>query len=300
MQHDSIHDRDEAFAAFQVEANKIFSTHKSFDPDTKLCLFGVPADNHLRFGQRVPLEQIPRSVAGFGFYMSDQNLDLVRALVRTKIPQQLKTLLVGGTTFGYSLDLSAYQTESTGEYRNLIRELSQVEYPQLESLGLGVYELYCNDGTIFYPIGDVTRILQNVPVVQELWLCGHFELTQRCVFPELTEINVEMEDDWSPEVPPLSQASLDNLLHSEFPKLDELYIDLASAALSPTYEIPSEFLSGTDVPTLRKLEMVGCFSPDTAKEFSESPLANRCNSTARLTRLDPTGEEIEKIFVDSC
>lgn len=298
MQNDNLLDQDEAFAALQIEAGKILPAHKSFDPELKDCLFGVPADNHLRSGRRVPLQQIPSSVAGFGFYMSDHNLELARALVRTKLPQQLKTLHVGGTTFSHSLDLSAYQTESRGEYRNLIEELSQVDFPQLESLCLGVYELYCNDGTIYYPIGDVTRILQKVPVVQQLWLCGHFELTQCGVFPELTELNVEMEDEWYPEVPPLSQASLDNLLQSELPKLDELYINLASASLSPTYEIPSD-LSGANVPSLRKLEIVGCFSADTAKDFSESPLANRSNSIARLTRLDPTGDEIEKVVVDS-
>ncbi|MBC8404850.1 MAG: hypothetical protein H8E15_06470 [Planctomycetes bacterium] len=228
------------------------------------CFFGVPQDES--YGWTV-LEAVPDEVRGFYFYLGGEAEQLLTDFSTSPYPAELEVLAIGNSSFsiGKSLD-----------YRGLIQGIGDAEFPNLRQLELGVWELFSNSHCMYGKLGDVTRILRNSPKVEVLGLYGSFGIAEALSFACLKNLTILLEDNTTGVNGGfIEQPTLSNLLDSEFPHLEEAYIDLICEDDDYGYKFSEAFLNGANLPKLKRLEIAGGFADQEKERLLASPLGKR-------------------------
>jgi len=223
---------------------------------------------------REPLTTLPESVTGFHFYLGSEALALIDAFAKSKHAATVEHLSVGDSSYGFGRGR---------DYAAIVESLRGGFFPSLRSLGLGVWELFCNSHCMFGKLGDITRLFDGMPRLEGLDLCGCFELTSTLTLPALRRLEVVLDDDCTCiNGGAISQAAFDNLLCSTMPSLVDACIDLAVDGGEVVYVFPESFLTGTRFPKLQRVELAGRFAPHACEQLRNSELARRTGMQIRL------------------
>ncbi|NQU47481.1 MAG: hypothetical protein HQ519_02440 [Planctomycetes bacterium] len=228
------------------------------------CFFGVPQDES--YGWTV-LQAVPDEVRGFYFYLGGEPEELLSDFSASQYPAKLEILAIGNSSFsrGKSLD-----------YRALIQAIGVARFPKLRQLELGVWELFSNSHCMYGELGDVTKILSNSPMVEVLGLYGSFGITDALNFACLRDLTVTLEDDTTGVNGGfIEQTTLSHLLNSEFPNLEEAFLDLICEDDEYGYKFPETFLTGANLPKLKKLEICGGFAAQEKERLLASALGKK-------------------------
>ena len=235
------------------------------------CYFGVPVDAN--YG-RQPLLSIPTGTTVFHFLGGLPDRPVLDALLRSPFSKAITVLNVGTSSYG--------ENRPPLDYQGHVALLARARLPRLRWLGLGDDERFVNQSRAFGTVGDVTPLLRVVPTLEELTLCGRFELTTAVDLPALEHLDVTVDDGIMMSGGPLAAATVDHLLASHLPRLRTLELDLrffgdsdADERRSPTYTLPAALLAGTATPLLAKLTVAGRFAPTAREALAVSPLARR-------------------------
>jgi hypothetical protein len=233
------------------------------------CFVGVPADQ--QFG-RVPLEQMPSAPPGISFLAGAEQAPLIDAFIRSPYVDTIERLHIGASSY-------AYGTEKSLDYADAITLLSDSAMPQLTTLRLGVWDLFCNAHCAYGRLGDLTRPLAALAAVKTLELYGYFELSRPLPLLQLEDLFIESNDPmtW------INGGSLTNrtfqyLLTSDLPALEEatlIFLE-CDAEQPPCYTFPDSFLRGDNVPQLRRFEIdATALAPGEDERLLSSKLAQR-------------------------
>lgn len=243
------------------------------------CFFGVPPDP--LYG-REPLETLPASATRFHFYLGSDAVDLIAAFTKSKFAAAVTHLSIGDCSYAadcdyeYAAEDSSYADGSWLDFTAVVNTLGGGRFPSLRSFNLGVCQLFHNQSCGYGRLGNVTRLFDAMPSLEELGLYGCFELASPVVLPVLRWLGVLLDDDnTGMNGGAISQGTFENLLCSQMPNLTEAFIDLKVTDSEATYAFPDSFLTGANVPSLTAIEFEGSFAPDTRERWGSSELARR-------------------------
>lgn len=121
--------------------------------------------------------------------------------------------------------------------------------------------------------GDISMIGKHMPRLQVLELAGWFEMSAKACHAELQKLNISLQGTTGIGGGPISQATLSNLLSSEFPRLQELWRNLDCDDNDHRYHLPECLFSVENVPELREFEIAGGFAEGEDARFAKSRLA---------------------------
>ena len=225
------------------------------------CFFGVPQSDFFGWSE---LNDIPSNCLGFHFYLGGTPVELISEFSQSKYPAQIEKLVIGD---------SSYAAGSSLDYSDLVKAIQNVEFPKLKELHLGIWELFCNAHCMFGKIGNVTNLLQHSPMIEKLGLYGQFELSSPLNFSNLKELTIELEDYTTGSNGGfITNKTLANLLNSNFPSIEKIFIDLNCEDDDYGYRFPEDFLSGDNFPLLRKIEITGGFSKGEKERLQSSEI----------------------------
>ncbi|MFM2479639.1 hypothetical protein [Celerinatantimonas sp. MCCC 1A17872] len=258
MHHDSVEHAFQQAVLKLPKEQRVFQAQKWGSIEQDSCLFGVPQTELFNWQT---LYQIPAHSNSFFFLMGADSVDLIEPFVRSHIPNQVQQLTIGTSTFPLSHSL---------DYRKIVSLLSQREWPNLKSLGLGLCMLFHNAGDAVGMLGDITALLKAAPNLEQLWVSGYFELTQPVSLPHLTQLNIEVISALGVGPKALTQNSVDQLFNSNFPSLEEAYIDVSFPDMLSEYKLPEHFTNAEHWRSLSRLEVVGLFTKGTHAKLNAS------------------------------
>ncbi len=228
-------------------------------------ILGVPQSEFFGWTQ---LEALPEDTRGIKFYLGSDCCDLIQAFVESPLPGQIERLTIG---------TSSYSGGRQMDYEKITEILAGVEFPSLNSLELGIWQLFHNAHGCCGKIGQITKLLKQAPRLQELALHGTFELSESLIFPELATLSIEVEGDldYLEVNRGIGQDTLDNLLLSSFPALKEAALELYCEEGDKNYSFPDSFLSGKSTPELKQMYYTGKFRHGEHEKILNSDLCRK-------------------------
>lgn len=238
---------------------------------TSECFLGVPPNNS--YG-RNSLKEFPDDLEGLHICLGADCEDLIGAFAKSKIPSQLKRLSIGD---------SSYALGKGRNYERISKILGEIEFPNLKSFEYGVWKLFSNSHCLYGDLGDVTKLLNRMPKLERLSLYGNFELNNLLGFSNLKSLDILL-DDFVTGINGgfLSQSTLNNLLNSEYPLLNDFFLGLECDNDQYGYKFSEHFLSGDKFPNLNKLEITGGFVSGEKERLLQSPIGTRPSNKYHL------------------
>lgn len=178
------------------------------------CIFGISHQNDpLPF-----IADIPIQTTSINTYFGEGNLEIIEKLIQYGINEHLEYLEIGfehaNAKYGYT------------DYSRISNLLSNARFPKLKSFNYGTDFLLINEDGYYPYLGDLTKVLENMPVLESLKLYGVFDLNERLSSKSLTEISINSYWVTDDNVGFISQNTLNNLLKSNFDILEDIEIDL--------------------------------------------------------------------------
>lgn len=228
------------------------------------CFLGVPPDE--LYGRKALIE-LPEKVLGLHFCLGSDCEDAIRAFAASPVPQQLERFSIGD---------SSYVLGKGRNYSKVTEILAEIEFPNLKIFEYGAWQLFSNAHSLLGSLGDVTGLLNRMPNLEGLSLSGCFELSRPLAFPRLKNFDVELADCVTGiNGGFISQVTLSHLLCSDYPALEDFFLDLDCDDNPYGYQFPEQFLQGTRLPMLRQLEITGGFLAGEKEQLLVSPLGKR-------------------------
>lgn len=240
-------------------------------------------------------DEFPLDMEGVSFFLGKSAIarDLLSSFVRSGYPENIKRLSIGNSSF--RLEGSSQWLGEIIEYAEIVAQLNGTVFPELTEFHLGVSELFSNSERLHYTLGDVTGILANCPKLETLGLYGDFEINQSYDFDQLRELTVMPTDGFDAEQR-LHQRTLDNLLNSDFPLLEYLFIDSFTkdacerdddgiyqvAAEEIIYTLPKKILEEGIFPNLKSIEICGEFAIGEKQRLLASDVCRRLGANCFL------------------
>lgn len=260
-----------------LPANKKFSrTLKDGEQERMVCIFGMNASGFCQHS--APITTMPVHVDEARFMDSANGEQLLAAFTRTIYARQVSSLYIGGSSELRSVNL---------DYRGVVKVLAGAQLPNLRTLILGEWDLFCNESCAFGQLGDLAPMLENLPSLEKLELYGDIELSRIVHLPRLQSLSIDVGANNAYESKqPLSQQSLEYLLQLS-PALKTLELGLSYDFAAIPYHFPSGFLEGRYTPLLRKLELDADMSDaahvsiSTSTLLAKPGLEHRCWRTLR-------------------
>ena len=232
------------------------------------CLFGVPPD--AQYGRK-PLDAVPPAAEGFHFYLGSDATGLLEAFVGSDCARQAVRLSVGD---------SCYRKGSGRDYAAIVEILSAGAFPVLRYFSLGVWQLFSNSHCAYGRLGELGTLFAAMPGLEALSLHGQFSLASAASFPRLKTLDIQADDPITGinggAVP---AAAVSSLFSSDFPRLEEAYIDLEVDESEERYALPEAFCAGSSCPSLHRLEYSGALAPGEAERLESGPLSQRQGMT---------------------
>lgn len=227
------------------------------------CFFGVPVDE--QYG-RQPLTQIPQHAAGFHFYLGTDQQALFDSYLASAWPACTRRLHIGS---------SCYRLGTGRDYARLTESLSRVDFPNLETLELGIWQLFSNSHRACGDVGCLDAFTSRMPRLRHLFLYGKCELNRPLSLPHLERLHVIADDPVTGmNAGAIDASTVDHLLRSSLPRLQELYVDLETDEDDIVYAIPDSLLTGRPFPELTTFELAGLFQPGTQQHLQQTPWFN--------------------------
>ena len=233
-------------------------------------------------------DEFPLDMEGVSFFLRNSAIamDLLSSFVRSGYPENVKRLSIGNSS--YRLEGSSHWLGETKKYAEIVAQLNGIVFPELTVFHLGVSELFSNSERLHYTLGDVTGILANCPRLEILGLYGDFEINQPSNFNQLKELTVMSTDGFDADQR-LQQRTLDNLLKSDIPMLEYLFIysytkDAYERDDDGTYQVsadeiihtlPEKFLEQGNFSKLKSIEICGEFATGEKQRLLASDIYNR-------------------------
>ena len=191
--------------------------------------------------------------------------ELLEILVHSLYSQSIEELYVG------ILNVS----HGTYDYEESVKILSQGFFPNLKMFSIGSYDELFNGGMNFTgKLGDVTSLVKKMPNIEELELCGYFELQERIQSPHIKTLTLWSNSDteWFTTKPnDISQETLENFLLSDLPQLHTLELFVAEDSV---FQFPQTFLEAKTAPKLEILDIDGGFLVGEEEKLLKSAFAN--------------------------
>ena len=222
------------------------------------CFFGVPASDFFGFH---PLESIPLDSTGFHFYLGPKQLELFGSFLKSDYPDSTTSLHLG---------YSSFYRDPVGDFSPLTELLMQTKFPKLETLKLGVFELFQNSCEEYGVVGSVDLIANVAPNLKRLHIYGKCSLSRPLELPNLEHLWVVVDSQLTNDGETLDQPTVHNFLASSLPSLKDLYVNLASSD-DVSYEVPTVLFAGNALPNLTTFELTGTFRHGTGDRLSDSP-----------------------------
>ena len=228
------------------------------------CFFGVPPD--AQYGRK-PLDTVPPAAEGFHFYLGSDATDLIGAFVHSEYAPKAVRLSVGD---------SCYRKGSGRDYAAVVKILSAGHFPTLRFFSLGVWQLFSNSHCAYGRLGDLGTLFSAMPGLEALSLHGRFLLSAEASFPRLKTLDVQADDPITGiNGGAIPAAAVDRLLASDFPLLEEAYLDLEVDESEERYALPEAFVSGKNCPRLTRVEYSGALADGEEEKLKTGPLSQR-------------------------
>lgn len=209
------------------------------------------------------MQSVPVETANFHFYLGADQQELFDSYIESEFP---------ATTISLHIGNSSYELGKGLDYRGLTASLAKAEFPQLETLELGIWQLYCNSHCAFGQIGNIDFLSQCMPNLKHLSVFGKFDLQSYLSFPKLETLSIEVDDPTTGvNGGELDSATVSHLLSSSFPELRELYLNLEIAGGVVCYSIPNVMLTDDVFPKLTAFEIAGDFRAGDKRLLLNSP-----------------------------
>lgn len=240
------------------------STHEGWLSNS--CIFGV-AHHH----DSLPsIDRIPAAITSFYSFFAEGSVDLLSNLIENGINNHLEHLTIGyehsNVKYGYK------------DYSKISELLASTKFPKLKSFEYGIDFLLANEEQYYPHLGDITKVLANMPLLEELDLSGSFELREKidlkniknlCVIDFYTEISNGI----------ISKETLNYLTESNFENLEEFEVSV-TANNDLTYHL-NESIFTNHIEKLKCVAIDGRFEKGTKDKL--------------ITILKP---HVEKLFLD--
>ncbi len=235
------------------------------------CFFGVPQEDF--FGWTL-LDRVPKNLKGAHFYLGGECAELISSFANSEHSQSIERLAIGNSSFAVGSGL---------DYTSLIKEINGIRFPCLKVLELGVWELFSNSHCMYGTLGEITQVLTNIPQIENIGLYGYFELNEAVNLETLKSLTVRL-DDYTTGANGgfINHSTLKNLLESDCPNLEKMFIDLECEDNQYGYYFPEKFLKGENMPKLKKLEITGGFLSGEKERLLKSPIGTRSDVIYRL------------------
>lgn len=219
---------------------------------------------------------LPETLNNLNIYLGSNSESIVEEFIRSGYPHTITSLCIGDSS-----DSQNYGRD----YRNISKLLSKTSFPNLKNFELGVWELLYNEHCLYGKLGNITAVLQSMPDLETLTLCGSFTLDSPINLYELKEIIIKLDDDTTGiNGGYISQETLTNLLNSTFPSLKEAYLDLdleilwtddykrveGNTANNQNYIFSDSFLQGKSWNGLKKIELSGGYAIGELEKLEDS------------------------------
>ena len=111
------------------------------------------------------MKKLPSRVKGFNFYLGSDNNELFQAFANSVYPERLEHLCIGD---------SSYKNGNGLDYSEITEILSRINFPKLKSFEIGIWQLFCNEHCAYGKVGDLTKILANMPKLESLTYLMYF------------------------------------------------------------------------------------------------------------------------------
>ncbi|SRR5579883_1060607 len=238
------------------------------------CFFGVPED--ALYGRR-PLKTIPSETTGFHFYLGADQQALIESFTESDFPAFTTALHIGNSSYGFG---------KGRDYSGLTASLTQVDFPKLEILELGVWQLFSNSHCAYGQVGVVDALAPRMPRLKQLYIYGKCELCSPLSFPDLELLHVIVNDPITGiNGGALDSMTVSNILSSSFPKLQELYVDLEIDDGDVYYSVPDAIMTDDLFPNLTAFELAGTFHVGEKSRLINSPTLRNKNIKLHLSEM---------------
>ena len=186
----------------------IWGTHRNWPIAD--CFFGVPSS--ASYGRK-RFTSVPFFCRGFHFYLGADQQDLFDSYIESDWPAWTRSLHIGN---------SSYDLGKGSDYSRLMASLARTDFPRLEKLELGVWQLFCNSHCLFGQLGNLDGLGSRMPRLTSLSLFGNFELQEPLSIPTLERLDVQTDDPITClNGGPLDVETVQNIFRSSFENLRE-------------------------------------------------------------------------------
>ncbi|PZP50231.1 MAG: hypothetical protein DI598_06065 [Pseudopedobacter saltans] len=220
--------------------------------------------------------KIPYSTKGFYAYLGARSKEFVKSLTSSGATENLLDLEIGWQEENKDF-LRNFSLKDNFDYSSISQELSRIYFPNLLNFSFGFDELFVNQDMLYGILGDMTQVLENMPKLEKLWLCGIFELDSPTKLEHLVELNIDTfwVNSWLDVVEKndLSETTFTNIFLSNLPNLEKFILALKTETNeSKVYSIPENIYAL--FPKLKFLRIEGFFEKGT-KEKLQKELGGR-------------------------
>ena len=237
------------------------------------CFFGAPQD---KLYGRMPLESLPARPFGFHFYLGANQLELFESFARSGHRDTTKSLHIGN---------SCYNHGNGRDYSRITEALTRHEFPCLESLELGVWQLFSNSDFVYGNVGRIDDLAKAAPNLRKLYIYGNCELSHPLFLRDLEILHVVVDSTSGINGGSLDSRTVNNLLSSNFPRLKEFYVDLGMEDENTCYSLPESIAVSDSYPDLNYFELVGTFRLGDRQRLEDSPLFRNKSVTIHLDEM---------------
>ncbi|TDR87957.1 hypothetical protein [Enterovirga rhinocerotis] len=193
--------------------------------------------------RRVPPNPGPRRQVEF--LAAPHQADLVAAFVASPEALVVEELLIGTSpefpTAGFDMTAA-------------VAALEAAHLPSLTTLDLGDMQNLYGGFRLFGTVGEIGHVFAAAPCLRHLGVFGHFALATPVRHDTLETLFTEF-DDFGITGEPISQATLDHLVTSSFPRLSTLHLDMDEGGGDETLTLPEPFFSPGHLSRLERLDI---------------------------------------------
>lgn len=179
------------------------------------CIFGMAHHNN----PLPSINDIPKNTSTIYSFFAEGSYDILDNLIENGINKNLENL-----TLGFEHNNSKYGYK---DYSKITKLLSTANFPKLKSFEYGVDFLLVNEEQYYPHLGDITKVINNMPSLEKLDIYGSFELNNKVSLKNIKEIYIT--DSYTETINGIiSNETLAFLLNSEFNNLEDFQITLES------------------------------------------------------------------------
>jgi hypothetical protein len=197
---------------------------------------------------RAPLDAVPEKLKSVCFVEGPEQAGLVAAFVASAESRAVEFLMIGN-----SHDYKGSGEPGAFDVAPAVAALCDARLAALTTLSLGDMERLFNGHVYYGRVGDITHVFDIAPNLAELYVCGCPALARPVGHERLEMLQVRL-DDIGVSGGPISQATLDAILASRFPRLRTLDLALDEEGAQP-YGVPEAFFTDNGFPALQNLGM---------------------------------------------